>query len=312
MSGVAWDRLVADAGKSYVPDIDNQDSATDVNMLAGAIVYARMGNVTYKNKVVAALEDAVVRFGNCQVTGRTLAWARNMAAYPMAADLVGYRTARFEQFLRDMADRCLGSQLNRTLRQMFTYMPNNWGELGFGALAAVYRYVGDTTKLENLRREFINEYIYNINNVNASVKRSWSSDKSWFVDSNNLRIVNPPGSVKQGVDISGIIPEDQQRCGSFTTGSPCKTGYPYDSLSGFVVGARIFDRAGMPIWQEGNDFIYRAAYRYFVTWNPGGVYNIDKWVIPFINRAYPNKSPIPEASRDRDWGWQAGYPYVLP
>ena len=314
MSGTSWDRLKTAADSSYTPDIDNQDSATDVNMLAGAIVYARNGDATYRNKVISALNDAVSRFGNCQATGRTLAWARNMAAYPLAADLVGYRTPAFEQFLRDMADRCVGSQNvcpdNRlydacTLRTTFSGMPNNWGQLAFGALAAIYRYLGDTPRLQAVRYEWVNELLYNVNNINNTVSRNWSSDKSWFTDPNNLRIINPVEDSVKG----GIIPEDAQRCGSYSSG--CITGYTYDTLSGMVVGARVLQRAGMPIWQEGNEAIYRAGYRYFVIRNPGGSYGITKWVIPFINSAYPNRNPLPD-SRDRDWGWQAGYPYVLP
>ena len=69
----------------------------------------------------------------------------NISAYTMG--LVGYRTPAFEDWLHHMADVWLGSARNTTLRRMFEDRPNNWGTHAFGALIAIYRYLGDEASM---------------------------------------------------------------------------------------------------------------------------------------------------------------------
>jgi hypothetical protein len=81
----AWDRLKAVAdGKLERPDIADLNSGHDVETLAVALVYARLGNPTYRAKAAQGILAAV----GTEAGGTTLALGRNLVSYVIAADLV--------------------------------------------------------------------------------------------------------------------------------------------------------------------------------------------------------------------------------
>jgi hypothetical protein len=90
MSGLPWDELLsaADAVNPNYATVSDQNSNNNVGILAAAIVYARTGEESYRNKVIAAC-DKLVSEGH--PSDRTLAWARETGAHALAADLVEYR-----------------------------------------------------------------------------------------------------------------------------------------------------------------------------------------------------------------------------
>ena len=52
MSGAAWDKLRTTAyGTWGTPDLKNQDNKHDVNLLTGALIYARTGDAALRDKV---------------------------------------------------------------------------------------------------------------------------------------------------------------------------------------------------------------------------------------------------------------------
>ena len=105
MTGPGWREVLTDASKDTShPDVGNQDDNTNCYVLAAAIVsepLAAAGSsdeaAAYRKKVVDAVER-IVRDGQPEGS-RTLAWGREIGAYAMAADLVGYRTEAFERYL---------------------------------------------------------------------------------------------------------------------------------------------------------------------------------------------------------------------
>ena len=109
MSGAGWTAVLAaaNAADPNTATVANQDSNNNVEILAAAIVYARTGTQSYKDKVVAACQR-LVSIGN--PGDRTLAWGRETGAYALAADLVGYRTSAFETWLHNMAETYICSQ----------------------------------------------------------------------------------------------------------------------------------------------------------------------------------------------------------
>jgi hypothetical protein len=301
-SGAAWTSLksYADADTS-APNVSNQDDPTNVRVLAAAIVYARTGDTKYRDKVIAACKAVQ----GTEAGGRTLAWGREAGAYAMAADLVGYREAAFEAWLSEVADGALCSQLDLTLRKMFEKRPNNWGSMAFGSLAAIYSYLGDRKSLEQIR----DYWARMVTGPNPGA--TYASDVSWHADISNLRLINPAGAMKQGVSIDGIIPDDMRRGGSFTTGTPVATGYPWEHLQGTLMAARVLERSGLEIWSVGDEAIRRAASaledRIQGTFLCGGD---DLWQLAFLDAAYgTNWSDAKDA-----WGAgkNAGFAYVLP
>lgn len=252
MSGPAWDAALnaADIADPNSATVSDQDSDNNVEILAAAIVYARAGTNSYKDKVVTAIEKLVAEG---QPGDRTLAWARETGAYVMAADLVNYRTAAFETWCRNMAEVWIATD-DRTMLEMFKKRPNNWGSMAFGSLAAIYVYLDDSNRLTEIRDYWIQLVL-----GPKPGECSYGSDLSWHVDENNPLLINPVGATKNGLNIDGAIPDDMRRGGSFAD-PPGSTGYPWEHLQGTLTAARILDRAGMSIWNVGSDAIFRAAY----------------------------------------------------
>ncbi len=307
MAGPAWEAVkqAADNANPNAATVSNQDSNNNTEILAAAIVYARTGDENYKNKVIAACEKLS---NEGKPADRTLAWARETGAYALAADLVGYRAPQFELWLRNMAENYVASD-NRTLLYMFKKRPNNWGTQAFGSLCAIYAYLQDTTRLTEVRDYWIQAVV-----GPKPTELTYGSDISWHVDPNNLRMINPKGAIKQGLNIDGIVPDDMRRGGSFRN-PPEHTGYAWETLQGIVAGARILDRMGMPIWTVADSVIYRAVYALQVRWeNKFGGWKAegdDLWMLPFMDDAYGTNWA--EGQPERVWkhGKNVGWPYVL-
>jgi hypothetical protein len=87
-----------------------------------------------------------------------------------------------------------------------------------------------------------------------------------------------------GVNVDGLIPDDMQRGGPFQV-PPEVTNYPWEHMQGLVMAARILERRGLPIWNAGDDAIYRAAYAMQVRLESeyGGwkATADDLWMLPF-------------------------------
>lgn len=319
--GPAWAEVLSAANAlsdSPTPNLDNQDDKTNTDVLAAAIVYARTGEAVYKNKVVAALQK-VEQF---VPEGRTLAWARETGAYAIAADLVGYRTPAFEKKMRDMAEfyRCTevknADGKPATMLEMFQKRPNNWGTMAFGSLTAIYSYLGDTAKLRLVRDHFVQEV-----SGPKPATTSFDDNLTWQCDTSKPRLINPDACVKtcEGklVDVGGILPDDMRR------GGDCKqaavaTGYPWEAMQGVVMGARVLERAGMPIWQADNRAICRAAATLqserFGSWTKAT--SNDLWQLPFIDRAcgtYYQAAYTSSGDKSMLWkfGKNAGWGYVI-
>jgi hypothetical protein len=309
ISGEPWQAVVdaADAADPNAASVSNQDSNNNAEILAAAIAFARNGNQVYRNKVITAC-GLLVAGGN--PGDRTLAWARETGAYALAADLVDYRTPDFELWLRNMAEGYIASD-NRTMLEMFYVRPNNWGTMGFGSLCAIYGYLQDTTRLIQIRDYWIQSVL-----GPKPAALTYGDDLSWHVDQNNLRLINPKGSVKEGLNIDGVIPDDMRRNGSFSNPPPVPTtSYHWEVLQGIVMGARILDRLGMGIWAVSDSAIYRAVYILQVEWeNAFGNWKAegdDLWMLPFIDEVYGTNYTIGQPSRVWEHGKNTGWPYVV-
>lgn len=282
MSGDAWNAVKSAAdslSSSANPDLDNQDDGVNVQVLAAAIAYSRTGDTTYRSKVVSALQKVEGFVPN----GRSLAWARETGAYAMAADLVGYRTTAFEKKMRDMAETYKCSQMGVSLLAMYKERPNNWGSQAFGSLTAIYSYLGDTNKLREVR----DHYVRGVTGPKPSETEYGSL--SWQCNESDPRIINPKGCTKNcggTVNVDGIIPDDMRRGGNCSS-NPGFTGYPWEGMQGYVMGARVLERAGMPIWDVGDKALCRAASalqdgRFGDSWKATGD---DQWQLVFLDKA---------------------------
>lgn len=310
-TGCGWDHIVqaAQDADPTVATIEDQDSNTNVQILAAAIVWARTQDITFRTKVTDAIATLVASGQPLEST--TLAWAREVGAYVIAADLIGYRDDSFDDWLLNVSQTWKGLD-DRTLLEMFYKRPNNWGSHAFASLAAIYAYSNNTVKLDEIRSYWVQSIV-----GPKPLDLTYGSDVSWHPDINDLRLINPLGSSKNGFDIDGIIPDDMRRGGAFST-TPASTGYPWEFLQGQVVAARIMERMGMPIWDVGDDAIARAVFALqvrldadFGGWAATGD---DEWLLPFIDDAYQtNYSTEYDICDDRVYkhGKNAGWPWVI-
>jgi hypothetical protein len=236
-----------------------------------------------------------------------LAWAREVGAYALAADLVGYRTPELEEWFENIAETWVAGD-GRTVIEMFHERPNNWGMQAFGMLAAVYGYLGDSTRLNGIRNDWLRGV------CGPDPGYDWG-DRSWHTDPANPRLINPPGSTKGGVDLDGALPDDLRRGGPFSN-PPLETGYPWGALQGMVMAARVFERYDpyLSIWHAGDDAILRAANLLHVVWEAEyrgwAAEGDDTWLLHFLDDAYSTSWATGDGG---EWGAgkNAGWAYVL-
>jgi hypothetical protein len=270
-SGAAWDAMLAAANKAITsPNLNDQDSPNNVITLAKALVYARTGEAKYRDEVIALI-------GNLPEPGdRTLALGRELAAYVVAADLVGIPPSQLEGKLRAIITKKLSD--GRTLIETHKMRPNNWGTFAGASIAAVAAYLGDKALLSST----------------ALVFRGWLGDRSaysgfkfgdlsWQANPAAPVAVGLPGDTKDGHSLSGCLGEEMRRGGGFKWPPP-NQNYVWGALSGAVEQAMFLHRAGYPAfeWMQGG--IFRAMQ--FMRNHGYKAEGDDAWMVPVVNKAY--------------------------
>jgi hypothetical protein len=250
--GAAWDGVKRAADGSAPAAVADQDSDHDLQTMAAALVYARTGAASYRDKAAAGIAAAI----GTEAGGRTLALGRNLAGYVIAADLVGLGAydagldGRFRGWLAGVRGANLGGD---TLISTHELRPNNWGTHAGAARVAADAYLGDTADLERA----------------AKVFRGWLGDRgahagfkygdvSYQADPSAPVGVNPAGATKDGVSIDGALPDDMRRGCSFAP-IPCYTDYAWEAMQGAVVQAELLSRRGYDAWGWSDRALLRAA-----------------------------------------------------
>ena len=277
-SGTAWRALVeASTEDTSAPDLSDQDDPTNVRVLAKALVAQRTDDESLREEV----RDALRALPGTQAGGRTLALGRELAAYVLAADLVGLRGADardFEDFLTDVRHEVLDG---RTLISTHRDRPNNWGGHAGASRIAVALYLGDRRELEDA----------------ANVLRGYLGDRSaysgfryrelsWQANPGRPVGINPMGAALGGHSVDGVLPDDQRRAGRFSWPPPT-TNYAWEALQGLLLQALLLERAGYDVWQWSDRALMRAA-RWLVfdaSFPPEGD---DLWQLAVLERAYPD------------------------
>jgi hypothetical protein len=300
--GVAWATLQQAAdGRLGRAKVRNQDSDHDVRTLAVALVYARTGDESYREKAADAIDDAI----GSEEDGRTLALGRNLVSYVIAADLIrlGEYDSDLDEEFRDWLDEVRTERLDddRNLIQAHEERPNNWGAHAGASRIAADIYLGDTADLERA----------------ADVFRGYLGDRlaysgfefgnlSWQADPDQPVGVNPEGAVKEGVSIDGALPDDMRRGDDFEN-PPEHTDYPWEALQGAVVAANLLDRAGYDAWEWEDQALRRAVqYLYDLDAEYGGwaAEGDDLFVPWLVNDAYGTDFPTTEpVLNGKNMGW---------
>jgi hypothetical protein len=298
-SGAAWGRLTKAAAKSCSqPDLEDQDDPTNICVMAKALVAARTGSADLRDDVLEAL-SAISNDGS--YNGRALALGRELAAYVIAADLIDLRSvdpgldaqfrSRIKSYLTVSTSEGPGS-----LIECHEERPNNWGTHCGGSRAAVAAYLGDQAELERT----------------ATVFKGWLGDRgayagfkfsdgSWQCDPRRPVAINPAGCIKNGVDIDGVLPDDQRRGGTLRW-PPAKENYVYEALQGALAQAVILNRAGYDTFGWESQALLRAF-----TWLHNSANypatGDDTWEVYIVNQQYGTRFPVSSAKPGKNIGW---------
>lgn len=293
VSGPAWEALRAAADRPLsLPDLSDKDSSANIHVLAKALVYARTGQTVYRDEVINACLAAIATEG-----GDTLALGRELAAYVIAADLVGLppaQDAAFRAWLRRVRNETIGG---RTLVSTHADRPNNWGTHAGASRIAVAAYLGDNEDLAHA----------------ATVFRGWLGERSeyagfkygsvdWQTDERTPRGINPAGTSKLGHSIDGVLPDDQRRSGAFRWPPP-RENYVYEALQGALAQAVLLHRLGFDVW-EWSDRALLRAFRWLHEQADYPANGDDTWQPHIINYYYGAGFPAPVPSQPgKNVGW---------
>jgi hypothetical protein len=285
--GPAWENLLRAAqAPGRRPDLSNQDDPTNVQVLARALVYARTGEERHRKQVVEACLAAI----GTERGGRTLALGRELAAYVIAADLVGglgEREPEFRAWLREVRHRELGGG---TLVSTHERRPNNWGTSAGASRVAVAAYLGDRADLERAARVF----------------RGWLGDRSahdafrfgklwWQADPKAPVGINAKGARRDGRSIDGVLPDDQRRSGPFAWPPPHEN-YVYGALQGALVQAVILHNAGYDAF-EWQDRALLRAFQWLYDEAKYPAQGDDTWEPHLVNYYYGTRLPASVPAR---------------
>jgi len=302
-TGPAWEQLQETADQvASPPNLGDQDSDANVQILAKALVFARTGEEKYRTEVGDAL--ALITANNTEDAGRTLALGRELAAYVMAADLINLADynpgldVQFRAKLRGLLTKPLeGWSGPKTLQQTHELRPNNWGTHAGASRVAVALYLGDKAELERSARVFFG-YLGNLAAYNGF---EYAEDLSWQANPGQPTGLNPAGAAKAGYPIDGALPEEMRRGGAFQW-PPLPTNYPWEALQGAVVQATLLQRAGYPVWEWENRALLRSVqFLYNIGWTAEGD---DEWITPLINCFYATSFPVAsQVQAGKNMGW---------
>lgn len=293
-SGQAWDAIEKTASKSIdLPNLANKDDRTNVQVLAKALVYVRLNKYEYREAVINALKAAM----GTENGGNTLALGRELAAYVIAADLVGLPDKldkNFRSWLHSLLDKRLE---RRSLRTTHEERPNNWGTHAGASRAAIAAYLKDKKELERVAQVF-KGYLGD----RRSFAKFRFRDRSWQASPGLPVGINPKGSMKNGRNVDGVIPDDQRRSGPFRWPPP-KENYVYEALQGALVQAVILSRAGYDVWNWSDQALLRA-FNWLHHQAHFPAIGDDTWQPHLINFFYSVNFPAPSPSRPgKNMGW---------
>ncbi len=288
-SGAAWSNMKSFADSSTItPDVNNQDSNANVQVLARALVYAKTGDSKYLNLVLQGLRNVIGTDGS-----NDLGLSRELGAYVISADLINLKQAdtgldgSFRNWLRKVLP---------TLKAVHERRPNNWGTNAGGSRIAAALYLGDQTEVNRAAQVFKGW----LGDRSSYSGFTWG-DLSWQCNSNTPVGINPVGCTKQGHSIDGVLPDDQRRCGSFTW-PPCATDYSWGGMMGAAMQAELLYRAGYDTWNWSDKALLRAAQWLYAVGQPAT--GDKEWIAWVINKRYGSNLNAPSpvgAGKNMAW-----------
>jgi hypothetical protein len=304
-NGDAWRFVVrvANAGWS-APELDDQDSKTNVQALAAALVYARTGDAAMRAKARSAIERMIPTYNLSEDAG--LGPARQITGWVLTADLIGLDGAvdgDFRALLRRALTSRIGthSRWGGSLRICQEDSDNNWGAWCSASRIAAALYLGDGDELrqaERVYRGFLGDRDAwsqfrgqgTSNGTLSSAIRTWSCDAS----PEDYVPTNPSCG-----DRSGAFPADAARSGAY---SHLDAMYQSETTAGIVLATELLYQAGFTGAWTNRGVLARVA-SFDVrhgAWNLGSAQYHWPWV---VNRRLGTSYPTVPAGYGRSLGY---------
>jgi hypothetical protein len=291
-SGSGWTALkaAADANPGTPSITCNQDQRTHPGAaLASALVYARTGDAAYRARAIALIEAAYPTARSC--SNAILSLGRQLGAYVLAADYVGYRAPAFVSWLDDIRTRNLGGHGRWfILRATADDSSNNWGTFAQASLVVADAYLGDAAALEKdwLRfRGFTGDRSSHVFVRPSSQEPSWqcgTQTTAW------IPVANCPGDPRHGA-----ISEDAERSGAYPKIS---LTYVQEGMQGLGLVAEVLSRQGYDAWPR-LESVAGFATRWGV-WNASAVGRHVPWL---YNARLDAGAPTQTAGYGRTFGF---------
>jgi hypothetical protein len=259
--GAAWENLVAIAnGPIGPPDLTDQDNRVGVMTLASALVFARTGDATYRERARSQIMAAI---GTEQegAPNSILSLGRQLGAYVLAADFIELSDAddaTFRPWLDDIRTRELGGH-GRWISLTATHedAPQNWGSFAGASRIAASLYLNDTAdvaRAAQVLRGFLGDRSAYTGFQGPEGARSWSCDPAKFIP------INGPCTL-DGIDLDGAIVRDIDRGGN-RKWPPGRAGigYTLESLQALTLQAELLTVNGYgDAWTWSDQALKRAA-----------------------------------------------------
>jgi hypothetical protein len=284
-SGPGWEaimaRIASPFGGSYT--LGTRDESNK-DVLANALAGARLGNAAYKDFARDKIEQMMNASRN---TGDVLGTLRHLQTYVISADLIDLASfdsaldARFRTWLAgELRADYAGGGGGGSVVSTHDKKPNNFGTHAGATRIAAALYLDDDAQLKAARDVW---YGWATGDpAYAPSTRVWTGT-SWQCGDGRNYGINPTGCSRDGVSLDGVIAEDQERCGEFSS-TPCATNYIHGATDGMTLSFWMLARQGEDPWSWGNKAALRQMeWKYDSGQAP---YSGFRWQIPVIEDAY--------------------------
>lgn len=319
-SGDAWTRLKGHADASWpAPSLADQDCKHGTYVLAAALVYARTGTASYRDKARAGIMT-VMGTENDSST-RTLAVGRQLGSYVLAADLIdlaGADDATFSTWLDGMRTRVFPAHSRWTsLKVCHEDSNNNWGGWCGASLIAASLYLGDTADVER-RVKVVKGFFGNRaewNDFRGQDEKNvalFPDEFTWACDASASGFVPiNPACTKNGINLDGAIVGDVYRGGPLQWPVPLDgISYTTETLQSLLIQTELLYQAGYDLWsyqasalKRAGDFLARSN-----GWNYSSISYGNAWLANArLGTSYPKKTPgYGRMMIGYDWLWATG------
>ncbi len=357
-SSAPWDYLKARADEAlsitpdesssaspWLPNYNDSGSAARVpaRFLAAAFVVASSysGDKTaYRAAVSAALRHILGSEEEASTDGtasgdRLLATARQLPAWVLAADLIGFdgsltgtrstlgsesgtdwTTTSFDNWLGGVLTKTIGTHGRwTTITETQENSAANWGAHCAASRMAVSLYLGDEADVDRgatvLRGALGDSSAYpaypdgQTPAPGAGFQTTSSFDLSWAC--NTTTIVGgwlPINSDACGAEMNGIVVEDISRsAGAYPSYDDTGISYTFETMAGLHLAALLLERRGMPAFSWSSDALRRA-----MQWLDGqgempGTSSVRQHVPWITNHFYGTTLPTDDARMGRGFGF---------